>query len=245
MLSEQEILDSWKLLNGEYTKYLSSKGVKFPAKLKDKNGQYQKGALAIIFLAQGYPNTRPITKTDLSSFLKDMGCPSNDPQQPRHFAQTNGLDVRCRTEGDQAPTGQQWPEDRAYLYWLASLQAPRSNWAKQKRNMNISPATFDDLKQKYNFLCATCGGKEGETHRIDGSIVVLQAGHMDPAKSLSCLNNCIPQCSWCNRAYRDYFSFDENGRVIGLNSPAPVLNKHTPIHIKRAIFEELKKQGFC
>ena len=36
---------------------------------------------------------------------------------------------------------------------------------------------------------------------------------MDPSKQLTDIN-CIPQCTICNKAFRDWWIFDSTGRVI-------------------------------
>jgi hypothetical protein len=45
---------------------------------------------------------------------------------------------------------------------------------------------------------------------------------MDPRKKLD-LDNTIPQCQYCNQTYKDYFRFNEYGRVIAVNNPEILL----------------------
>ena len=45
---------------------------------------------------------------------------------------------------------------------------------------------------------------------------------MDPRAPLT-LDNTIPQCQYCNQTYKDYFVFNEYGRVIAVNNPLILL----------------------
>lgn len=68
-----------------------------------------------------------------------------------------------------------------------------------------------------------------------------QQGHMNPQKPLD-LGNTIPQCDWCNRAYRSYFCFDNKGRVSKINDPNFVLKSTNEIQYKifKILFDKFK-----
>lgn len=46
------------------------------------------------------------------------------------------------------------------------------------------------------------------------------------------IDNTIPQCDFCNRASRDYFVFDNKGRVEKINDPKFVLRSSKEIQEK-------------
>ena len=101
-------------------------------------------------------------------------------------------------------------------------------------------------KEKYCFYnpndyrCATCGSKEGEQHRYwKNTKTILQKGHMDPSKPLE-PGNIIPQCEKCNRADRNYWIYDEKGRVVGIANEK-VVDK-CPKSLKIKIYERLKAE---
>lgn len=45
---------------------------------------------------------------------------------------------------------------------------------------------------------------------------------MNPRNPLT-LKNTIPQCQYCNQTYKDYFQFNEYGRVVAVNNPLILL----------------------
>ena len=63
------------------------------------------------------------------------------------------------------------------------------------------------------------------------SITLLQQGHKDPSLPLT-LNNTIPQCQFCNRASRNYFIFDNKGRVEKIYDPKFVLKSDKEIQLE-------------
>ncbi len=92
----------------------------------------------------------------------------------------------------------------------------------RRRQSLLLAGGFADIKKAFGYKCATCGAREGEPDpRYSSSAVQLQQGHRDPAKPLDSKNT-IPQCQFCNRAYKDDFTFDQKGRVRAVASVAPV-----------------------
>lgn len=54
------------------------------------------------------------------------------------------------------------------------------------------------------------------------------------------MKNIIPQCQFCNRAYKNDFVFDAKGRVVSVCSLAPV--KKARAEVQASIYEWLKKK---
>lgn len=53
------------------------------------------------------------------------------------------------------------------------------------------------------------------------------------------MSNVIPQCQYCNRSYRNDFTFDEKGRVRAVASEAPV--KRATRAVQEKIYNCLKE----
>lgn len=122
--------------------------------------------------------------------------------------------------------------------YLVSIETPNPKAVAEalKRAGRLAARNFDELKMAYNNKCATCGIEEGKRDIRDNSIVSLQQGHMDPRKKLT-LDNTIPQCKYCNGTYKDYFRFNEYGRVIAVNNPEILLQ--SPKDIQDEMIEVL------
>ena len=101
------------------------------------------------------------------------------------------------------------------------------------KNAVLNSQSFEGLKQAYNNCCASCGVKEGRTsHRYGNQTIQLQKGHRDPSKRGDDIRNIIPQCQYCNRAYKNDFTFDEKGRVRAVASVNPVKRANKNIQDK-------------
>jgi hypothetical protein len=207
-MNDREIKELYKLISIYHQKHLASKGVFLP-KLKNSSGTYTKDALVLIFLAQNYPNTKVISKQELTEFVKTYYSDITDVQQARHLSMQKGWNILSGQRGDKEAKNQQIPSGS---YKLISLETPYSAFAKERRK-GFS-GDFETIKEKYNFHCATCGSKEGKEHLFRKNIIVeLQKGHMDPNKPLI-EENIIPQCQICNRSDRNRWIYDKTGRVI-------------------------------
>ena len=108
--------------------------------------------------------------------------------------------------------------------YLVSIESPNPKAVAEalKRTGRLAARNFGELKWAYGNRCATCGIEEGKKDFRNEEIVVLQQGHMNPRKALT-LENTIPQCQYCNQTYKDYFQFNEHGRVIAVNNPLILL----------------------
>jgi hypothetical protein len=140
-------------------------------------------------------------KTDI---IKGIGYNKTD-LQPRHLNKQYGWYVE---------------QDGKANYKLVSVTEVWPQWIPNKRTTIISAVDFDELKEKYNYQCASCGCKEGEPHRYNaGEIVKLERGHKDPDLDLK-LDNMIPQCGYCNKRYKNRFKFDNYGMIIAVRVDA-------------------------
>ena len=195
-----------------YHNFLEKDGVILP-KLQRLDGGYTKDALVLCYLARNYPDTKPVTKEELTSFIRKFYPETNDVQQARHLGMQKGFFIASGTRGDneiKIPSG---------TYKLISLEKTYPGFTPQRRS-GFASNSFDDLKRLYNYRCATCGSKEGEPHFFrKGVTVILQEGHMDPQKPLVS-GNIIPQCQICNRPGRDKWIYDKTGRVIAVAQTA-------------------------
>lgn len=102
-----------------------------------------------------------------------------------------------------------------------------------RRHGRLSSVDFDDIKKSFGNRCATCGSVEGEPDpRYGEARVHLQQGHQDPDEPGDDLNNIIPQCQFCNRAYRRDFVFDDKGRANAVADIGPVKRARTAVQKK-------------
>ena len=95
-------------------------------------------------------------------------------------------------------------------YVLVDFETVNEFWSFSRRD--TTNLDFDSLKKEYDYMCATCGGLEGEPHRYTQKIIVLEKGHMDPREEMT-NENIIPQCNDCQTYYKDRAVFDKLGRV--------------------------------
>lgn len=205
-MNEREILETFEMITKYYEEYLKDCGVK-SIKLKDSKGNYTKDTLVLVYLARNYPNTKAISKTELTDFVRKFYPDVSDVQQARHLSKQGGYNIISGTRGD---IGQKIP---AGHYQLINLEKPYPSFNPDRRS-GIESTDFQELKKEYNYKCATCGSVEGEPHNFrKNEKTILQEGHMNPANPLE-FGNIIPQCQVCNRPDRDRWIYDKTGRVI-------------------------------
>jgi len=116
---------------------------------------------------------------------------------------------------------------------------PSTEWLNEKtrREVRLNANDFIDIKVAYGNKCATCGAREGRPDsRYGDDLVELQQGHMDPSKPLD-LQNIIPQCQFCNWAYRGDFVFDDKGRAWAIADIGPV--ERSSDSVKSKVFKWL------
>lgn len=237
-MNDNKILEIYKILEDYHKKYLKKYNVKLPRLYF--RGKYSKGALSLIYLARNYPKTHTVTKKELTDFIRNYYPDTNDVQQGRHLAAQQGWFIESGQRGDidtKLKSGE---------YRLITLKCPYPNfryYEDKNRNTDmekVSKDEWENIKEKYNYRCATCGSKEGQPNlRYSNSITKLQKGHKDPNKSLT-VNNIIPQCSECNRADKNNWIYNDKGRVIKISNPRVVLRSSKKV--KKEIFGLLKRE---
>jgi hypothetical protein len=203
-LSEAEFSELYEQVRELVDTFLPE-DVKMPK--KDIAGRPSKDAivLCVLFKYMG----QPVSKSDLTEIMRTFFPVVKDVQQGRHLAKQKGFWIESGRRGHEGL--------RADEYQLVSLHDTYPGWNGRRTPYS---GDFIALKAEYGFRCATCGSKEGEPQFSNSTVTTtLQLGHMDPrVRALE--GNAIPQCGECNRAYRDWFIFDANGRVRDINPEA-------------------------
>jgi len=228
-ITEEELLILHNVLESAHSKYLKVFDVTMP-QLKTGT-KYSKNAVVLAILYKYF--RKPINKSELTEALSEfLGEKINDVQQARHLGRQNGWCIYSGTRGDDLP------EDIPHLspsdYCLASINEPYPTRKLKASHHRVISAdlNFDEIKEAFEYRCATCGSKEGELNlRNTSRRTKLQAGHQDPNKELKS-SNIVPQCDECNRAYRDWFIFDGSGRVIDINIASPRWQKKYQLKTK-------------
>ncbi len=206
-ITRGEIEKQYSLIEQYHEKYLKKLGVKLPA-LKDTNGDYTKNALVLVYLSLGYPQTKEITKTELTQFIREFYPETNDVQQARHLGAQDGWWIVAGGRDNIVI------KVKKGNYQLYTLENPYPSFKKGHRTAQTDD--WEKIKEQYGFRCATCGSQEGQPHlHWAGTKTILQKSHKDPNKPLIA-GNIIPQCQKCNRADRNRWVYDDKGRVIKL-----------------------------
>lgn len=234
-MDKATIKKQYDLIKEYHNEYLSEYGIKLPELMS--GGKYVKDALVLIKLSEGYPNTKILSKEELTKFMREFYPDVIDVQQARHLSMQKGWYIASGTRGDaNIPSGS---------YKLITLEKPYPAFCVDRREG--FKGDFEAVKKAYNYRCATCGSKEGEEHLFrKGVIVHLQEGHMNPACQLK-EGNIIPQCQVCNRPDRNRWIYDKTGRVIAVAVSQDGVRivkeflKNAPANIRMEIFEFLKE----
>jgi len=202
-------------------------------RLTNAKGDFTKDALVLIYLVQDYPNTKKISKGELTQFIRQYYPDVNDVQQARHlgaqkgwFIAAGGRDNRnvVLTRGE---------------YKLITLKKPYPAFHGHRIEQTED---WEELKKRYRYRCATCGSIEGEPNiHWPNTITRLQKAHINPNLPLEA-GNIIPQCQKCNRADRNNWVYDERGRVIKLSNPNIIKRSDEEIRWKvyKILYEEFK-----
>ncbi len=210
ILNKESIEAIYGTIAEYHNKYLKKYGVKLP-KLYDKNSNFTKDALVLAYLTYGYPKTRKVTKEELTKFVRSYYPDTNDVQQARHLGAQSGWWIVAGGRDNIVL------EVEYGSYQLYTLE--QSYPAFKNGHRITDTASWQKIKAKYNFRCATCGSLEGKPHlQWPATKTVLQKSHMDPNKPLV-PGNIIPQCQKCNRGDRNRWVYDDKGRVIKVANP--------------------------
>jgi len=192
----------------------------------EESGAVTKNALVLIILYLAFKNYALRGSREASPWVSKKildNLIGGDSQQARHLPRNYGFKIisskkykiyQANPSGVDLPPPPSLPR-REHWYTLADLRLGNPS---PHRKLGVTEEEFEKIKKTYNYRCATCGAEEGKLHYnpyYDREIVQLQKGHMNPLKELE-PGNIIPQCQFCNRAYRNWLVFDRNGRTIGV-----------------------------
>jgi len=220
-------LEELRSMYEEMKRQARAEGLKFPA--FQRGGKPTKNALVLLALYDAYKSGQKwVAKSELNRLIGD-----NDAQQPRHLPRENGFYIISSRVYENLPNeekkliGKPPPSSSEEFYYALATLDRVSKAYNPRRHMGVEGETFDEIKAAYGYRCATCGAKEGEFHHLPQyggrrEKVRLQQGHINPHQPLE-PGNIIPQCQFCNRAYRNWFVFDRNGRVRGVAAARVVL----------------------
>lgn len=229
-LSDNEIKDIYEILRNYHTKYLEQYEVHLPN--LTIGGKFTKSALVLVYLAQNYPDTKKVSKEELTQFVRQYYPNVKDVQQARHLAAQKGWFIASGSRGNKERLGQG-------EYKLITLEEPYPGF-RGGRIGQVKDQYWEELKKRYGYRCATCGSKEGESHLHWPNVITrLQKAHMDPSKPLK-PGNVIPQCQKCNRADRNNWVYDDKGRVVKLANPEVI--RRSDKEVRRKVYQILYEE---
>lgn len=230
-LSKKSIEKIYRIICAFHEKHLKQYGVVLPS-LLNTHGDYIKDALVLVYLAKDYPNTKMVSKEELTRFIRGFYPNTNDVQQARHLGAQKGWWIVAGGRDNIVLNLKRGS------YQLHTLEQPYPGFTQGHRI-----AVTDDwetLKARYSFRCATCGFQEGQPHlHWPATKTKLQKAHMDPNKSLIA-GNIIPQCQKCNRGDRNRWIYDNKGRVIKLADPNVI--KTCGQDVQKAVYKILYRK---
>ena len=157
-LDRESIRLTYELICEYHEKYLKQYGVKLPKLFIGKN--YTKDALTLVYLAQGYPVTRIVSKSELTEFIRLFDDSVLDVQQARHLGAQKGWFILSGTRNDNTSVTIAPGE-----YQLATMEKPYPGFTAARREEVVDGDYWENLKREYGYRCACCGSKEGEPHR--------------------------------------------------------------------------------
>lgn len=234
-LSDNEIKDIYNMICDYHKKYLGQFGVKLP-KLADEKEHYTKDALVLVYLAQAYPNTRKVSKGELTQFIRQYYPNVNDVQQARHLGAQKGWFIASGGRDNKDVVLGRGE------YQLVTLEKPYPAFHGHRVEQKTD---WETIKRQYGYRCATCGSKENEPNiHWPNTITKLQKAHIDPNKP-SGAGNIMPQCQKCNRADRNNWVYDERGRVIKLSNPKVIRRSDRIVRwrVYKILYNEFKGQN--
>lgn len=220
-MTRDEINNSWKDICDIHEKYLSQHGVHLPG--KDTSMSIW---LSVLLYNYKKDKNKWIHKTEMSQIVSEYRQKPPADEQMRHLKRSGW-----------------WIENDGkgrHRFLDPYKVSPEFKTEQQRRKKVLNAKDFNEIKEGFDYRCASCGSKEGETSWRYGNpkeLIKLQESHRDPDKELD-NDNTIPQCQWCNKAYMRDFTFDEKGRVRAVASIEPV--KRASRVVKQKVFEYLK-----
>ena len=202
--------------------------VDFPDSERSQSGL----TLIMLYLFKG----RLIDKGDLHKVGESvLGKKSNDWQAGRHLAAQSGFYILGKGSiipsiGLRCPSG---------YYILITLDSTSPKFNALKRADLLEEDDFENIKIAYGNRCAHCSSKEGEQNFRDNTITKLQKSHLDPQNSGD-VGNMFPLCDYCNRQYKDTYTFLPNGAIDKVNMESErvarlVISRAIAIHGKAKV----------
>jgi len=225
-----ELQQCYEALKDAHERHLMAKGVKLTA--FRRRGMYTQRSLSLIalYLRIG----KPVTKRELTNFVRKYVEGEADVQDGRHLGNTQGWYVLSTQRNDVGT--ETWPRDS---YGLMSLTDCYPSFSGHREGV-LGNEEWTRLLKRFDYRCSLCGSKQGERNLRNKSVFTqLQQGHKDPTKSLS-LGNCLPQCQECNRPMQHNFIFDNKGRPRAI-SKADIIFK-SPKNIQIEVLNLLKAE---
>ena len=214
--SKSELDKSYDNIANIHKKHLEKYRVKLPSKNSCKG----------IWLAMLYYYiNEPVHKDQISDAVRLILPNAGRDQQVRHLKR----DGWC-IEGE-----------RGY-HTLVDIDNPSPEYKNEqiRRHKHLNAHDFNGIKESFNFCCASCGSAEGQPNpRYGKDIVQLQKGHRDPDLPGNDIDNIIPQCQFCNRSYRRYFTFDRKGRTRAVANIGPLQRANR--EVQKKIWKYLNK----
>ena len=153
VLDQKNIEQNYKIICDYHANFLKKYGVKLP-KLKDTKGNFTKDALVLVYLADNYPNTKKVSKEELTEFIRSFYPRTNDVQQARHLGAQSGWWIAAGGRDNMVLTLKRGD------YQLYTLEEPYPMFMQGHRITETDD--WEKIKQNYKYRCATCGSKEGE-----------------------------------------------------------------------------------
>lgn len=216
--SVEELEEAYAEAKQIHLEYLDQHGVKLPPW-----NTYKSVWLAMLL----HYSPNPVHKDEISDAVRRRFPEAGRDQQVRHLKR-DGWNITTEGSGFHAMA-----EPFRPAQVLVNEQT--------RRQGRLSAKTFEELVQSFGNRCATCGARDGRPDpRYDEQLVKLQKGHQDPDKASDEPLNIIPQCQFCNRAYRRDFVFDDRGRARAVADVGPV--KRARASVQREIWSYLREK---
>lgn len=227
-LGDRELENCYEILKKAHEEHLKPKGVGLSA--FRKGGLYTQRSLALIALYCRFG--KPVTKRELTEFVRKYVEGAADVQDGRHLGSTQGWYVLSAQRNDVGT--ETWPKD---AYGLMSIIDCYPGFSSHREG-NLEDSEWTRLLKKFDNRCSLCGSEEAKSNLRNKSVITqLQQGHKDPTKPLG-PSNCLPQCQECNRTLGRKFIFDDKGRPKAI-ATADLIFK-SPHNIQVEVFNLLK-----
>ena len=202
-------MKTYKDLENDYNKSgLANKGISLP-KENSQKGQ----VLLYLYQNLGQVVSKSTAERHIAERLEQQ---PKDLQSLRHLGKQDGYNI---LQHGAAHKGRKLKRGEYVLLNLTEV-----NPYYDYRRRDEGRLDFESVKRRYDHSCATCGSVEGEMHRYNNVVTLLEKGHKDPALSMN-NDNIIPQCQVCNKIAKDDWIFDDYGRPTKI-TVAGLLARH-------------------